>query len=471
VRTHNAGPPYAEPVTGPHASPPVVGAPTTEGSLTVRDLLAVPALGLRLLAAPERIDTALRWAHPTELLDPRGYLAGGELVLTVGASLAGDPTRCDALVDRLVEVGASALGYGVGDVTEEVPDALVEACRRHGLPLLRVPSGVPFQAITEMLADRRAEARAGAERRTQRLSTRLLDGMAADLSLEALLEVVAADLGGRVTYDDARLHWEPTGEADVAPPESTLQHLGSVLAVRKHEQDVELAHRRAETGRLLRLVSEGKADAAVLRDALLEAGVAAEQGLVVAAWPAQAVGLLASALAGRALLLDGPDAVLSVTTDAERTAALAVELTVPCGSAAPCSVDGLASAVPAALAALDLSRRRGAPATHRDLVSFEGLLEQQPHERVQPFAETLLQPLVEHDREHGTALLRTLRAFVEGDGSVIATARDLHLHPNSLRYRLKRVAELTGADPRVFSDRVALAVGLWAWDRRPRGRR
>jgi DNA-binding PucR family transcriptional regulator len=150
---------------------------------------------------------------------------------------------------------------------------------------------------------------------------------------------------------------------------------------------------------------------------------------------------------------------------------VAADLAVPCGSAAPCPVEGLASAVPAALAALDLSRRRGAPATHRDLVSFEGLLEQQPLERLQPFADTLLQPLVAHDREHGTALLPTLRAFVEGDGSVNNTARDLHLHPNSLRYRLKRIAELTGSDPRVFSDRIALAVGLWAWERRPRGRR
>lgn len=65
----------------------------------------------------------------------------------------------------------------------------------------------------------------------------------------------------------------------------------------------------------------------------------------------------------------------------------------------------------------------------------------------------------------------TLRAFLEGDGSVNSIVRDLHLHPNSLRHRLRRAGELTGSDPRVFADRVALAVGLWAWGRRPRGRR
>lgn len=461
-------------MTGPQLYPvaPVasVGAGKRDGAITVRDLLAVPALGLRLLAAPDRIDTVVRWAHPTELLDPRGYLSGGELVLTVGTSLAGDGIRCRNLVERLVDARVSALGYGVGDVTDGVPPGLVEACREHDLPLLSVPAGVPFQSITELLADRRAEARAAGERRVQQLSTRLLDAMAADRSLEQLLQIVAAELGGRVDYRNGMLRWEAATDTDVVPSESSLRHIGSVLAVRQHEQDVAFAHQRAEAGRLLRLVTRGTADAEVLREALVAAGVAADQPLTMAAWPDKAVSLVAARL-GAVLCIEGPEGFLTVSADQDTVMAVAVDVAVPCGMAAPCALADLASAVPAALAALELSRRRGAPATHRDLVSFEGLLEQQPRERLQPFAEALLMPLVEHDRKHGTALVPTLRTFLEGEGSVNSTARDLHLHPNSLRYRLKRIGELTGSDPRVFTDRVALAVGLWAWDRRPRGRR
>jgi len=40
----------------------------------------------------------------------------------------------------------------------------------------------------------------------------------------------------------------------------------------------------------------------------------------------------------------------------------------------------------------------------------------------------------------------TLHAFVEADLSVAATASALSLHPNSLRYRLGRITELTGRD-------------------------
>ncbi len=163
--------------------------------------------------------------------------------------------------------------------------------------------------------------------------------------------------------------------------------------------------------------------------------------------------------------------------DGERgvTASLQVEVaqetSLPCGIAPPSLVDALPSVVPVALTALELSRRRGVPVTHRDLVTFPGLLELQPPERLTPFSETLVAPLDRHDREHGTALLQTLRAFLDGDGSVSLTASGLFLHPNSLRHRLRRISQLTGCDPRSFDGRVALAVGLWAWDRQPRERR
>jgi hypothetical protein len=444
------------------------------GTVTVRDLLAVAALGLRLLAAPDRIDGPIRWAHPTELVDPTPYLTGGELVLTVGTSIVPDADRCHAFVERLVEAGARALGYGVGDVTAEVPAALVTACREVGLPLLEVPPDVPFQAITELLADRRAEARAAGERRVQRLATRLLDAIAGDVPLAGLLELVESELGGSVTFEGGVLRWTPLTASDVEPSRTTLRHIESVLAVHQHEWDVAFAHRRAETGRLLRLVAAGKADAVVLADALQEAEVPTQGAVVVAAWPVKAAALVAGAIGAAVfadLTGDASGSCLSISVDHAAVLQAATDHAVPCGVAAPCHVADLASAFPAALAALDLSRRRGTPATHRDLMSFEGLLEQQPGERLHPFVQSLLVPLIEHDHQHGTALVATLRAFLHGDGSVNATARHLHLHPNSLRHRLKRIAELTGSDPRVFADRVALAIGLWAWDRRPRGRR
>jgi DNA-binding PucR family transcriptional regulator len=57
-------------------------------------------------------------------------------------------------------------------------------------------------------------------------------------------------------------------------------------------------------------------------------------------------------------------------------------------------------------------------------------------------------------------LTQTLTAFVECGGSLEATARALFVHPNTVRYRLRRVTDVTGFaanDPR---DRWALALAM-----------
>jgi hypothetical protein len=63
----------------------------------------------------------------------------------------------------------------------------------------------------------------------------------------------------------------------------------------------------------------------------------------------------------------------------------------------------------------------------------------------------------------GGGLLTTLAAYLEHGGSLEATARDLYVHANTVRYRLKRVADLTGyaaATPRDgFTLQIALAIG------------
>lgn len=54
--------------------------------------------------------------------------------------------------------------------------------------------------------------------------------------------------------------------------------------------------------------------------------------------------------------------------------------------------------------------------------------------------------LVSHDAEHGTELVRSLLAYLDQLRDVRATARHLNVHANTLRYRLKRAAALSGLD-------------------------
>ncbi|CND58635.1 CdaR family transcriptional regulator [Mycobacterium tuberculosis] len=122
---------------------------------TVRQLLEEARFRMRLVAGEPGLDRPLRWTHSTELPDPSPHLRGHEIVLTVGASL-GDSGACAAFAEAVKAGRGSAIGYGVGDVTEEVPAELREACERLGLPLLEVPAEVPFVGFTEWFAERLA---------------------------------------------------------------------------------------------------------------------------------------------------------------------------------------------------------------------------------------------------------------------------------------------------------------------------
>ncbi|OLL71761.1 regulatory protein [Pseudonocardia sp. Ae168_Ps1] len=76
------------------------------------------------------------------------------------------------------------------------------------------------------------------------------------------------------------------------------------------------------------------------------------------------------------------------------------------------------------------------------------------------FAAQVLGPVLDHDVRSGTGLAETLATFLDESGSWSRTAARLHLHVNTVRYRIGRVEELTGRDLGSFSDRVDLYLAL-----------
>lgn len=62
---------------------------------------------------------------------------------------------------------------------------------------------------------------------------------------------------------------------------------------------------------------------------------------------------------------------------------------------------------------------------------------------------------------HGRSeLLETLRRFVRSGGNFAATAASLHIHRNSLKYRLKRIREITGIDPEDMEERLRITLSF-----------
>ncbi|NGO73225.1 PucR family transcriptional regulator ligand-binding domain-containing protein, partial [Streptomyces boncukensis] len=120
---------------------------------TIATLVQHSSLRLSVLAGHDRLDAPVRWAHASELADPTPYMDGGELILFTALKLdAEDPEAMRGYVRRLAEKGVVGLGFAAGVNYEKVPDALVDACRRAGMPLLEVPRRTPFIAISKAVS-------------------------------------------------------------------------------------------------------------------------------------------------------------------------------------------------------------------------------------------------------------------------------------------------------------------------------
>jgi purine catabolism regulator len=101
-------------------------------------------------------------------------------------------------------------------------------------------------------------------------------------------------------------------------------------------------------------------------------------------------------------------------------------------------------------------------ASHKDLGAFTLLLSIQDDEALRTYADNLLSPIEEGEGEYGPELLRSLEAFIARNGQWERAARDLYCHRHTLRYRMRRIEELTGRDLGHAQDRIELWLALRA---------
>ncbi|MFB9519069.1 PucR family transcriptional regulator [Streptomyces cremeus] len=103
---------------------------------------------------------------------------------------------------------------------------------------------------------------------------------------------------------------------------------------------------------------------------------------------------------------------------------------------------------------------RVAAAGHHELASHVLLLPFVPDDVRRAFTARLLDPLRDYDQRHRAELIPTLEAFLDSDGSWTRCATRLHLHVNTLRYRVGRIEQLTGRDLSRLEDKLDFFLAL-----------
>jgi sugar diacid utilization regulator len=73
--------------------------------------------------------------------------------------------------------------------------------------------------------------------------------------------------------------------------------------------------------------------------------------------------------------------------------------------------------------------------------------------------------LVGHDADHGTSYAGTLRAYLDAFGDIPRAAKRANIHPNTFRYRLRRLVELSGIDLDDPRDRLLAELDFGLGDR------
>lgn len=485
---------------------------------TLAQLLRRPDLDLEVHAGEDALDAAVRWVAVSELEDPTPYLQGGELLLTTGMLLPRSRAGVDAYVRRLIDVGVVGLGFGVKVVRAKVPVALARAAAAQGLPLIEVGKPTPFIAISKAVGDliaaeQVAELSAGLEAQQQITRAAVLSGAS------GVVTRLAAAIDGWVVLLDAHgdvLQAAPRGAAsDPGLWTDELRRLdrgGPAAAARADSTATRVVQPLGTGGRVTGYLVTGQpagtpairhratinVAAALLSFASAQDG-GGEQGRAARA---ALVGLVAEhfdAVSGRAVALGGPlfEAdnlwVLKARGDSQLLERLhsrledegpahclpwATEkgLGVLVASAAErdrvlyLAPDKLAVGVSAAhpprqlRSALEEGDQAAAAAAsagvrvrrYEDVVAA-GVLGLVDPERAQAVADALLAPLTEYERGSGVPLCESLRHWLAHHGQFDPAATELGVHRHTLRYRIRKAAELLDSD----LEDAAVRMELW----------
>lgn len=361
-------------------------------------------LGLVLIAggSQETGSRPVQWVHSSDLLDPSPFLMPRTVLLTTGAQFdsASDTAEFEDYVARLIEVGVTALGLGVGLRWERIPPALIAVCDRLRLPLFRVPYDTPFLAVV-------------------RTAARLIEASSA-------------------------LHW---GREQTLPPgfRSRNERLAAV--------------ERALRATVLQLFIEGRQ--ALAEQAAADTLPALPRGTLIAlsfdrgltsqhprfgsefdSFVADRAGIIAAVQGEHMTLI----AETSKQADLRR---LFAKHAVPAGISERGTSTELPELVEQARRAAELARKQHPepglldyrPAMHAGVLQ---VLQGSPEAMRR--AHGLLAPLRQHDLRHRDAIERSLATWLAHNGQTSPAAAELGVHRHTLRHRMQTAESLLQRD-------------------------
>lgn len=489
-------------------------------SLTVRELLVTfgKQLVLHTPSDAAELDRHINWVAPTELLDPTPFIVGNELILTTGVSLVqGTSDRFDRFVASLAGAKAAALGFGTGLSHDSVPPELLKAAHKYNIPLVEVPYETAFIELSRVIAESVIAERFELVQRGLATHESLASVLLGGGNLEAMVGRLHQLVGGpaavidvygrRIASSSDSQDWpidQPDGtelgsaEVQTAPiridgelvahlflrttddefSAHSIPYASTLIALEMSRRQAELIGRRELVGQVVEDVLAQRIPHQDAHRRLAAFGVdLTEPTTVIVVSPSHRGVSLRRSWSGHDLrcvplpfataTIDGDIVVIATAgVNLAATAKSIHERLLPLDNELSVGIGGSHTTTSGLRMSYFEAREAVAshgPGVHQgEAFNLTTMLMVNRELPLHDVAARLLEPLILHDRERGSELLRTLHVFLQVSGSISEAATELTLHRNSLRYRLAQIAELVGVDLGVFPERVRLWIALQA---------
>ncbi|GII80603.1 CdaR family transcriptional regulator [Sphaerisporangium rufum] len=476
--------------------------------LSVGEVLGVSTLaGARLIGGAGGIGRIVQRLNVMEVPDILAWVKPHELLLTTGYPLRNTPQSLGRLVADLDERGLAALGIKLGRYLDELPAEMVEQADRLGFPLILLPNDVGFddilnQVLTDIL-NRQAALLARAEEAHRALVQIVLAGgglgeVVAEVAGLLATSVAVLDPAGRVLAAAgdppmaAAVPARSGGDYTVVPVVAGGHHHGRIVARTPagavQEGDIGILERAATVAALVVTrqeavtAVESKYRADFLRDVITGRGgprVAARarafgwdlerpSNVVVAEIdpdhevpPDRLLNAWIAALRRhdpRGALAGFSHEVVAIVGSGVDLGRLTRDAVTAFADSGPASFstgisrvadgpDSLRDAYGQALKAARVGRQlhgAGAAAHFDELGVYRLLTLVNDTAELHAFVRETLGPLALDDDAENADLRRTLQVLLETNLNVAETARRLHFHYNTLRYRIGKLERLLG---------------------------
>ncbi len=389
--------------------------------IRLRDIFRLPQLkNIRLAAGVKGLDRTLHWVHVADLPDAIAWVQGGELLFMTGVAIKDDANALARIVEECARKGVAGIVINIGPYIPKIPPHIVQLADSLAFPLCELPWEVKLVEVTKDICNH------------------IISKQMEDKSIQDIIE--------NILYGD----------------NSNANYLMTRAAL--YDYDLGRSH-RVMLIKVNELLDYTRADI-FTENQVLDAKLRLQQ-IVNEVMRKEGRKALSMIRGDRIIILLPSD---EGEKEKQKLEAIAGELVAAAKTRLNCGAINIGwgsscaqlDQMKTSLDQAELALKVAQTSDSRQFFGYDNLgflkilFNVRDRQQMDSFRQEILGELYAYDRKNSAQLVATLSTFLEGNEDYNRVADRLHIHRNTLKYRIKKIAEITGRDLNNAQDRMHL---------------